>query len=235
MSENPPIVFPAQGEQTLVAFFDQMQKELGDAHHEILNELARALTERGWVQPIDQLVKKLAEHSSEAKVTEALAELERRRLVGLSRADNRIAHMLGSLSVARTSHRGHLSNGVDVFTFGGFDLLTLSHTLLKDVDLFTTCAQSGAEIRLKIRGDQIVDSNLSGVAGFIASWDGQRPLTEVASLSNLFASDDDLERWQEAHPDVDGMGLPGDLFLWVGMSAAQDLGGARFRLIGHHE
>ena len=31
------------------------------------------------------------------------------------------------------------------------------------------------------------------------------------------------------------MGLPADLFLWVGMSAAQELGSARFKLIGHRE
>jgi len=235
MSDTPRITFPSRGEQTLVAFFEQMSKEIGDGHHEILNELARALTERGWVQPVDQLQKKLGEHSTEQKVADALAELGRRRLVDYSAADNRFSGLLGCLSVTRTGHRGHLSSGVDVFTHGGFDLLTLSHTLLKDVDLFTTCAHSGAEIRLKIQGDQIVDANLSGIAGFIASWDGEAPLAEVAAHSNLFASDADLEAWQEQHPDIEGMGLPGDLFLWVGMSAAQDLGNARFKLIGHHE
>ncbi|PKN58481.1 MAG: hypothetical protein CVU56_05645 [Deltaproteobacteria bacterium HGW-Deltaproteobacteria-14] len=238
MSENnlpDQIEFAAAGEGTLIAFFEQMASEVGDAHHEILNELARALTERGWVQPIDQIVKKLAEHLGEDKVNGALAELERRRLVKLARGDNRFVGILGCLSVGRTIHRAHLSTGVDVFTFGGFDQLTLNHTLLKDLDVFTTCANSGQEIHLKIAGDQIVDSNINGIAGFIANWDGKQALEEVAANSNLFASDADLEAWQEKHPEVDGMGLPADLFLWVGMSAAQELGGARFKLIGHSE
>ncbi|TNF24269.1 MAG: hypothetical protein EP329_25255 [Deltaproteobacteria bacterium] len=236
MSENTSLIeFASKGEGTLVAFFEQMASDIGDAQHEILNELARAMTERGWVQPVDAVVKKLSEHTSEEKVQAALAELEHRRLVKINRAENRFESLLGTLSVTRTAHRGHLSSGVDVFTFGGFDQLTLNHTLLKDVDVFTTCANSGQEIRLKIAGDQIVESNISGVAGFLATWDGKQPLEEVAANSNLFASDADLEAWQEKHPDIDGMGLPGDLFLWVGMSAAQELGGARFKLIGHSE
>ena len=235
MSENNLIEFAAKGEGALIAFFEQMAVEIGDAHHEILNELARALTERGWVQPIDAVVKKLADHLGDEKVNGALAELERRRLVQLDRGENRFVGILGCVSVARTGHRAHLSSGVDVFTFGGFDQLTLNHTLLKDLDVFTTCANSGQEIHLKIAGDQIVDSNISGIAGFIATWDGKQALEEVAANSNLFASDADLEAWQEKHPEVDGMGLPADLFLWVGMSAALELGGARFKLIGHSE
>jgi len=235
MSDNNLIEFAFKGEGTLVAFFEQMAADIKDAHHELLNELARAMTERGWVQPVDAVVKKLAEHSSEEKVQTALAELEHRRLVKVAKEDNLFESLLGALSVTRTEHRGHLSSGVDVFTYGGFDQLTLNHTLLKDVDVFTKCANSGAEIKLKIVGDQIVDSNISGVAGFVATWDGKQPLEEVAANSNLFASDDDLAAWQEKHPDIDGMGLPADLFLWVGMSAAQELGGARFKLIGHSE
>ena len=238
MSENnlpDQIEFAAKGEGALVAFFEQMAVEIGDAHHELLNELARALTERGWVQPIDAVVKKLADHVGDEKVNGALTDLERRRLVQLDRGENRFVGILGCVSVARTGHRAHLSSGVDVFTFGGFDQLTLNHTLLKDLDVFTTCANSGQDIHLKIVGDQIVDSNISGIAGFIATWDGKQALEEVAANSNLFASDADLEAWQEKHPEVDGMGLPADLFLWVGMSAAQELGGARFKLIGHSE
>lgn len=241
MSENnlpnqpDQIEFAAKGEGSLVAFCEQMAAEIGEAQHELLNELARALTERGWVQPVDQLVKKLAELSGDEKVQGALAELERRRLVLLNREENRFVGMLGCISVARTGHRAHLSSGIDVFTFGGFDQLTLNHTLLKDLDVFTTCANSGQDIHLKIAGDQIVDSNISGIAGFVATWDGKQALEEVAANSNLFASDADLEAWQEKHPDIDGMGLPADLFLWVGMSAAQELGGARFKLIGHSE
>ena len=55
--------------------------------------------------------------------------------------------------------------------------------------------------------------------------DGHAPLAEVAARSPLFASDEDLEKWQASNPGVDGMGLPADLMLWVGMSAAQELAG----------
>ena len=91
------------------------------------------------------------------------------------------------------------------------------------------------EIKLHIANEQIVDTNIQGISGFIAEWDGQTPLASVAGNSPLFASDEDLEKWEKQNPTVKGLGLPGDLLLWVGMQAAQQLGAMRFKLIGHHE
>ncbi|MCA9514905.1 MAG: hypothetical protein KC635_08185 [Myxococcales bacterium] len=233
MSETSLIAFPDQGERTLAAFFAAMASEIGATHHEILNELARALTERGWVQAVEHVVAKLGEMSSEDAVRTALGELEARRLVYVDREAGKFTGLLGCLSVTRTEHRGHLSSGIDVFTYGGMDLLTLNATLLKSVDLFTRCPVTGQDIRLKVEDGQIVESNAHGFAGFLASWDGQAPLAEVSRRSPLFANDEAMEAWVKAHPEVPGTEIPGDLMLWVGMSQATDLGNARFRLIGH--
>lgn len=229
------IEFPAQAEKTLTAFFTAMAAELGDAHKELLNDLARALSERGWVQPVEQVVARLGDMSSPGKVRDALAELERRRLVTLDGARKQFTGLLGCISVAPTEHRGHLASGVDVYTFGGMDLLTLSAMFLKPVDCFTKCPTSGAELTLRIEGDQIVETNVTGIAAYRASWDGRGPLEELSARSPLFASDAAMESWQASNPSVDGMALPGDLMLWVGMSAAQEVAAARFELIGHRE
>lgn len=238
MSENQetggtgPLTFPAQGEQTQVAFYQQMASDLGDAHRELLDEVRRALSERGWVQPIDQIVDKLADHVDRAALSAAVDDLVHRRLITLDRPSNTVTGAFGCLSTARTDHRAHLATGVDVFTYGGFDLLSLRDTLGKDLDAFTVCPQTGEALELTIAGDQIVASSVNGIAGFLATWDGQRPLADLARDSPLFASDDALEAWQAARPDLDGMALPADLLLWVGMSGAQALGAARFKLFG---
>lgn len=239
MSENQeneasaPLVFPAQGEKTQVTFYTQMASELTDAHREVLDELRRALSERGWVQPIGQLLDKLAEHGDRAALSAALDDLAHRRLVNLDRGAGTVTGAFGCLATARTDHRAHLATGVDVFTFGGFDLLSLRDTLGKDLDAFTVCPETGQAIELTLAGGEIVASNLSGIAGFFATWDGRRPLADVARDSPLFASDEALEAWQAARPDLDGMALPADLLLWVGLSGAQALGAARSKLFGH--
>lgn len=233
MSETSLIEFPDQGERTLTAYLAETAGQLSDRHREVLNELARALTERGWLQDVDRVVAKLGELSGEGPVRAALRELEARRLVVIDHAANKFVGLLGCLSVASTEHRGHLSSGIDVFTYGGMDLLTLNAALLRSLDLFTRCPVSGQDIQLKVEDGQIVASNSPGVAGFLASWDGKAPLEEVARSSPLFADDEAMGAWVRANPGVAGTEIPGDLMLWVGMSAATDLGNARFRLIGH--
>ncbi len=235
MSETKLIEVPDQAEKTLAAFLKHQADAITEAQHEVLNELARALTERGWVQGVEAVVAKLGEHSSEDKVRAALADLITRRLVYVDAEASEFVGILGCLSVGRTDHRGHLESGTDVFTFGGMDLLTLPSLLLKEVDAFTQCPVTGKAIQLKLQQGQIAESNVNGIAGFIANWDGKGPLTEVAAHSPLFASDEALETWIAQHPDVKGTELPADLMLWVGMSAAQELAESRFKLIGHSE
>jgi len=232
MSESTLIEVPDQDERTQVAYLERMAGEIGDAHRGALNAMARGLVLRGGVPPLDELVKALAEGSSPAAVEEALSELERRRLIRLDRTANRVAAMLGFISLEGTPHRGHLASGVDVFTFGGLDLLTLRSVTLRDVEAFTVCGHSGAELRLRIEQGQIVDANVNGIAGFLANWDGRAPLEEVAKRSPLFASDEDLAAWVAAHPNVKGTELPADLLLWLGLSACEELGAARFALVG---
>jgi len=235
MSDAALFSVPAAGDKTLATFYTEVGKGLKDVHHEVLNEIARALTERGWIQPVDQIAARLADQGvfSVDKIKAALAELVHRRLVTLDASGQGVTSVLGSLSVQPTAHRAHLETGVDVYTFGGMELLAVNSTLLKACDVFTRCPVTGRDIQLRIQNEQIVDSNIAGISGYVAEWDGSSSLAELAASSPLLASDDALEIWEKTHAKVKGLALPGDLLLWVGMQAAQQIGALRFKLVGH--
>ena len=233
MADTSLITVPSQGALTIIRFFEQMAKELKEVHYEILNELARAITERGWILPIDAVVQRIAENSSVSadKVTAGIAELARRRLVDLDETGQRFSGFLGGISFQPTPHRAHLETGVDVYTHGAMELLTVSATLLKRVDAFTRCPVTNKDIQLAIANDQITSSNLEGVAGYLAEWDGAAPLALVAANSPLLASDEALESWETKRPGARGMAFPSFL-MPVAMQEAAKLGSLRFMLIG---
>lgn len=228
---------PSNGDKTLANFYEQVGKDLKDVHHELLNEIARAITERGWIQPVDAVVARVADQGgfSVDKVKGAIVDLSHRRLLTIDETGQKFVGFLGSISFVPTPHRAHLESGVDVYTYGGMELLAVNSTLLKPVDCFTKCPISGKEIRLRVDKETIVDTNIGGISGFLAEWDGQTPLASQAANSPLFASDEEMETWGKQNPSVKGTELPGDLLLWVGMQAAQRLGALRFKLIGHHD
>jgi len=236
MSDTALFTVPAAGDKTLATFYTEVAKGLKDVHHELLNEIARAITERGWIQPVDAVAARISDQGGFAldKVKGAIGELVQRRLLTLDEAGQKFTGFLGAISFTPTGHRAHLETGVDVYTHGGMELLSVNSTLLKPVDVFTKCPVSGKEIRLRIDKEQIVDANIAGVSGFLAEWDGSSSLAELAARSPLFASDEELEKWTKDNPGVKGLELPGDLLLWVGMQAAQQLGALRFKLVGHH-
>lgn len=235
MSE-PLFSVPPAGDKTVANFFTEVGKGLKDVHHELLNEVARAITERGWIQPIENVVAKVVDQGgfTSEKVKAAVADLVQRRLLTLDESGTKLTGFLGAISFIPTAHRAHLETGVDVYTHGGMELLAVNSALLKPVDVFTKCPMSGKEIRLRIDKEQIVDANIAGISGFIAEWDGSSSLVDLAAKSPLFASDDDLEKWEKQNAGTKGLALPGDLLLWVGMQAAQQLGALRFKLVGHH-
>ncbi len=233
MSETLYETIEDQGEKTLLAYFRKMKAEMSSLEHDLLNELARALIERGWLPPIDTVLNTLKEMMPAERVDAARAELEHRRLVQIESASGNVTGLLGTLSVARTPHRAHMDGGIDVYTHGGMDLLGVSGMLLKSVDIHTACPISGTAITMRIEDGQIVSASPNGVAGFQANWNGELPLSEVAENSPLFASDEALETWQANNPFIAGTALPADLLLWVGMSMVEPLAAARFALIGH--
>lgn len=237
MSDVTRMRFPSAGEKTLASFFEAQGRELKDAHHEVLNEIARALTERGWVLPIEQLVARLVEqsHLQEHKLRAAIEDLVFRHLLTLDATGTRVTGFLGCYSLDHTPHRALLANGIDVHVHGGFELLTVNSTLLKSVDVFSICPMTHTPLRLRIEKEQIVDASPSGISGFMAEWDGVEPLAAVAARSPLFADDDAAAHWHALNPGIRGTELPGDLLLWIGMEAARQLGSVRFRLIGHHD
>jgi len=236
MSDATLITFPAAGDKTLPQFLGAQAKELKDVHHELLNEIARAIAERGWIQPVDAVITKLVDQDglNRDKVTVALNDLVYRRLLLLDDTKARFAGFLGSISFTPTPFRAHLDNGIDVYTYGGMELLAVNSTLLKAVDVFTRCPITNKELKLTIAKEQVVETNIAGISGFMAEWDGTEALSDVAARSPLFADDAAMDTWVAQNPGVKGTELPGDLLLWVGMEAAKQLGALRFKLIGHH-
>lgn len=235
MSAAALITFPAAGDNTLTRFLGAQAKELGTTHQEILNEVARAVSERGWVQPADGLVARLVDQAGIArdKLEAAMKDLVFRRLISLDASGQRIVGLLGSVSLDPTPHRAHLHTGIDVYVHGGMELLAVNSMFLRPVDVFTRCPVTGRELKLSIADEAVVRAEPSGISGFMAEWDGVEPLEQVAARSPLFADDAAMDRWVADHPGLAGTELPGDLLLWVGMEAAKSLGGLRFKLIGH--
>ena len=233
---EPLITVPSQGAHTLLRFYEQLVRELKDIHHEVLNELARAITERGWVQPLEAVVQRIVEsNSSNAdKVRAAVADLVRDRMIDLDETGERFTGFLGGVAFQATPHRAHLESGVDVYTHGGMELLAVGATLLKNVDVFTRCPVTGQELQLTIVKDEIVASNIVGIAGYLAEWDGAAPLSVLAANSPLFASDEALESWESKRPGSRGTALPSYL-LPVAMQEQTKLGALRFKLIGHRD
>lgn len=225
---------PGSGDKTLVRFLQAQIADLKEAHHELLNDVARAITERGWVQPIDAILGKLVDQAGlqRDKLEAALGDLVRRRLLTLDAAGQRVVALLGCFSLARSEHRAHLASGIDVFTFGGADLLTVNSALVQPVDVFSRCPVTGRELKLVIADEAVVEASPIGIAGFIADWDGRSPLEALSANSPLFASDEAMAQWVAAHPELKGTELSADLLLWVGMEGAKRLGALRFKLIG---
>lgn len=226
------ITVPAAGEMTIISFYRQMGSQLSEASRHLLNLVARSLVERGWIQSLDAIVEQLVEHGDDGdSVRAAIADLAHRRLLTLDATNARVTGLLGSVSVARTACRAHLSNGVDIFALGGMDLLSMNTLFARSVHSFCQCGQCSADISLTMEDEAVTSVSPSGVAGFQASWDGEGPLAAVSANSPLLCSDACLSDWQDAHPDVDGLPISADLLLHVGTMMANESGGARFEMV----
>ncbi|MGM0574599.1 MAG: organomercurial lyase [Myxococcota bacterium] len=232
MTRTPLVTVPAEGNRTLLHFWQRMAGELGEAPRHLLNVMARALAERGWIPALPSLISQLVDGGEDRQeLVSALADLVRRRLVVLDASHKRVLSLLGTLSVQRTSHRGHLENGVDLFTFGGMELLTLSAMFARPVDAFTRCGHCATEVTFRMEDEAVARVEPSGAAGFQADWDGREPIREMAQRSPVFCSDACLNTWLEHQGEPAGMPLSGILFLNVGVQVANECGQARFEMI----
>lgn len=223
---------PSEGEGTLIAFYQRMAEEIGDVGKEVLNHVAQALLERGWVPSVSALIEQLSEVRAEDQIRETIKDLSHRRLLGIDEEKNKVTSFLGSVSTSRTDHHIRLESGIDLYMLGGMELLVAGPMLGSNLTATTRCAQSGQTITLTIADDTIQDTEPSGIAGFQLNWDGKSDLTQVYTDSPLFFDDANLDAWLSAHPELDGLPMSGDLLLFVGMGMATESGNARYSLIG---
>lgn len=232
MPDFPYIQVPPSGERTLIDFLERLEGELSEPARHLLNVLARSLAERGWLPAPQKVLTQLVEGGEDLQtLARGMADLLRYRLVELGPDRKAITGFLGAISIARTPHRAHLESGVNLFCYGGFELLGLSAALARPVDGFSACGRCDAPITFRVEDDTVVALTPSGVAAFHAEWDGSAPLKDVSVRSPLFCSDDCLNHWVEAHEDPPGMPVPADLLLLIGTGLATALGEARFALI----
>ncbi len=221
-----------QGDKTLLAFWKRMAAELPPTSRHVLNDYSRALAERGWVSPLGSYLDLEVEHGERREdLEEAVRDLVRRRLLVLSDPGSTVRGLLGGLSTARTPHRAHLANGVDLFTLGGLELLSVGSLFDRAVDGTSPCGQCSAEVSLHVEGGAITRIAPNGAAGFLAEWDGRSDLASHYEASPLFCSDACLAAWGEAHGEPEGVPLAGDLLLFIGPMMATESGGARFEMI----
>lgn len=223
---------PAEGDGTLISFFATMADEVGDGGREMLNHIAQALMERGWLPGVDALIEQLSEVRKESQTRAFLDDLVRRRLITLDETATKVVTFLGSVSVTRTPHKVRFEEGSEIYFLGGLDLLVAGPLFGSTVVATTCCPHSGEEIQLELSPDAISRTSPHGIAGFQVAWDGKSDLGEVFRQSHLFIDDAALDAWTAAHPDVEGLPLSADLLLFVGMGMAAESGNARYKLIG---
>lgn len=233
MPETSLIRVPQRGDNTLAYYLGELSDVFEEEHRELLNEIARACTERGWVQPVAAMIDKLVDAGSDRyRLTSALDDLIYRRLVDVD--GERFTGFLGGIALFPTQHRAQLPSGIAMYAHGGMELLTFESTLLKPVTVQSRCPVTELPLKLVIANEEIIDASPRGIAGFVCDWDGQERLAEVAARSPLFVDNRALDYWISKRPELRGTELPAELLLWMGMEAAKRIGHLRFKLIGHH-
>ncbi len=232
MADFPLIHVPPTGERTLLDFYKRLDGQLSDPTRLLLNVLARSLAERGWLPAPQKVLSQLVEGGEDLQaLAKSMADLLRFRLVEMGPDRKSFTGFLGTISIARTPHRAHLESGVNLFCWGGLNLLGLNAALARPVDAFSSCPVCQAPITLRMADESIVELNPSGVAAFQAEWDGREPIPEASARSPLFCGNACLNTWLEAQGDPPGMAIPADLLLLIGTGLANALGEARFALI----
>ena len=226
------IEHPAEGEGTLISFYGKMASEIGGGGREILNHIAQALIERGWLPAVDALVEQLSEIRKEEQTRALLDDLIHRRMVTLDESGTRVVTFLGSIATQKTPHLVRLESGSELYFLGGLELLSAGPLLGMKLEATTQCAGTGEPIHLTIEDEVISHASPSGIAGFQASWDGKSSLESVYACSHLLVSDEALDAWVSENPAVDGLPLAGDLLLFVGMGMALETGNSRYKMIG---
>ncbi|MEZ4267441.1 MAG: organomercurial lyase [Myxococcota bacterium] len=232
MADIPLIQVTPAGERPLLEFWKGLDAELSEPARHLLNVLARSLAERGWLPPPQKVLSQLVEGGENLQnLAKAMADLLRLRLVEMSPDRKSFTGFLGCISIARTPHRAHLGSGVNLFCWGGLDLLGLSTALARPVDAFSSCPVCQTAITLRVEDEAVVELNPTGVAAFQSQWDGSEPIPAVSARSPLFCGDTCLNAWTEAQGDPPGMPIPADLMLLIGAGLANAVGEARFALI----
>lgn len=232
MADFPLIHVPPAGERTLLDFWKGLDGQLSDPTRLLLNVLARSLAERGWLPAPQKVLSQLVEGGENIQaLAKSMADLLRLRLVEMAPDRKSFTGFLGSISIATTAHRAHLESGVNLFCWGGLNLLGLNAALARPVDAFSSCPVCQTAITLRMEDEAVVELNPSGAAAFQAEWDGSEPIADVGARSPLFCSDVCLNAWIEAQGDPPGMPIPADLLLLIGTGLANALGEARFALI----
>ena len=231
----PLITVAPSGEMTLIGFYTSLAATLEPNERLVLNHLMRGLSERGWLPSLSDLVTGLEARGESVEAAHAAIDsLITKRLLTLDASQTRIDIILGTISASRTPHRAHLEGGVNVFTFGGFELFCLNSLFVRPVDCTSFCAQCNAALSFRMEDGAVVELAPNGAAAFLANWDGESALKALCERSPLFCSNACLSAWSEAHPEEDGLPISSDLLLHVGVMFASESGAARFSMYGQN-
>ena len=225
--------YPDHGPTTSLRFVEALEGALSANARQLLNQLMRAVTERGWLPSVDSFCARLVEDGDTLGALEqAMTELRHYRLLVLSSDETRFQSILGGLSLSRTPHRIHLENGAELFATGGMELLGAGTLVGQPVSVSSRCATCGAPVSFEAQVEGLSDVSPAGIAGYQATWRASESLESCAARSPLYCSDTCLDA-AGVNEDL-GLPLSSGLLLPIGVPAVQDLSRRRFELFAFH-
>ncbi len=206
----------------LAAWLDHVAATLSEEARSLLSYAVSGLVSRGWVSSSDSLLDSAVEAVGEerAKLAAALGELESCGMVQLDAG--KFVTLAAVLSTRKTAIAYFMDDEHRVFLTGPMAALAIAQGLGRGGEIFADCTVSDPPRRLKLVCDThgIHTREPDTIALFLPHWDGDTHPAAAMAGGGIFADDDALSAWQEAHPDADGMPLSSFMF----PMAATDLG-----------
>jgi len=194
----------------------------------LLSHAVKGLISRGWIHPLEKLIETSAEHLGESVEALHTAADDLRRLGLVSIADDgRISAIAGLFSTDPTDISYVMAGDMKVYLLGPLAALAVGRALGRSGEVRAR-PTDGGDVRIVLGCDEsgIHSRDPDAICLFLPAWDGATSPHDATRGGGLFADDDGLFAWQEAHPDIEGMPLASMMFAMAATELGRDLGDA---------
>lgn len=221
--DSRPLIDNAAPGLQLLSYWTAVADEADSDARSLLSFAVSGLITRGWVSPLDATLVAAADGLDLAsdRLTAAADSLQQLGLLQVK--DGRIATLAGIFSTARTSTTFFMGEDQKVHLLGPLAALAASKALARPGEVFTRCSHSEPARRLRLECDEsgVHSRTPDSICAFLPAWNGDSHPVGAMRGARVFADDDALAAWQEAHGDPEGMPLMSMMF----PIAATELGG----------